>query len=161
MEGTTQPHHDALVVTSCVRGFIVKRIMIDQGSDVDVIYPDLYRGLRLKQEDLSKYDASLIGFDGHMVILKGQTSFPVSMGGKEETVTFIVVTSFSPYTAILGRPWIHNMGVVPSTLHVKVKFHTEEGITVISGNQQVARQCAVAVANQQTEKRESTKKTPL
>ena len=56
------------------------------------------------------------------------------MEGKEVMVTFIVVNSFSPYTAILGRPWIHAMGTVPSTLHVKVKFHTEHGITIVRGN---------------------------
>ncbi|XP_075636734.1 uncharacterized protein LOC142608969 [Castanea sativa] len=161
MKGTIQPHDNALVVTARMNSFIVKRVMIDQESGADVMYPDLYRGLDLKKEDLSKYDTPLMGFDGHMVILKGQTSLPISMEGKEVIVTFIVVASFSPYTAILGRPWIHAMGVVPSTLHVKVKFRTEKGITVIRGNQQVARQCFVAVASRGTGKKESTKETPL
>ena len=49
----------------------------------------------------------------------------MNMEGKETMVTFIVVALFSPYIAILGRPWIHAMGVVPSTLHVKVKFCIE------------------------------------
>ena len=53
------------------------------------------------------------------------------MEGKEVMVTFIVVRSFSPYTAILGRLWIHAMGAVLSTLHVKVKFPTEQGIAVV------------------------------
>ena len=61
------------------------------------------------------------------------------MEGKEVMVTFIVVNSFSPYTAILGRPWIHAMGAVSSTLHMKVKFRIEQGITTVRGNQQVAR----------------------
>ena len=47
------------------------------------------------------------------------------MEGKEVMITFIVVASFSSYMVILGRPWIHAMGAVPSTLHVKVKFYTE------------------------------------
>ena len=34
------------------------------------------------------------------------------MEGKEVTVAFIVVASFSLYRAILGRPWIHAMRVV-------------------------------------------------
>ncbi|XP_075654748.1 uncharacterized protein LOC142624902 [Castanea sativa] len=161
LEGITQPHHDALIVTTCVRGFIVKRIMIDQGSGVDVMYPDLYRGLSLKKGDLSKYDTPLMGFDGHMVTLEGQISLPVIMGGREVMVTFIVVTSFSPYTTIFRRPWIHDMGAVLSTLHVKVKFRTDKGITVIRGDQQAARQCLVAVANKQTEQRESVEKAPL
>ena len=57
------------------------------------------------------------------------------MEGKEVMLTFIVVTSFSPYTTILVRPWIHAMGAIPSTLHVKVKFHTKQGIAVVKGNQ--------------------------
>jgi len=104
-----------------------------------VIYPDLFKGLSLKNEDLSKYDTRLMGFDGRMVILKGQISLPVNMEGKEVLVTFIVVTSFSPYIAILGRPWIYTIGVVPSTLHVNIKFRTEKGIAIVRGNQQVAR----------------------
>ena len=56
------------------------------------------------------------------------------MGGKEVVVTFIIVASFSPYTAILGRPWIHLMGAIPSTLHVKVKFPTKQGIAMVRGN---------------------------
>jgi len=61
------------------------------------------------------------------------------MEGKEVMVMFIMVNSFSPYTTILGRPWIYAMGAVPSTLHVKLKFHTEHCIVTVRGNQQVAR----------------------
>ncbi|XP_075658664.1 uncharacterized protein LOC142628442 [Castanea sativa] len=160
LEVTTQPHHDALIVTAQIRGFIVKRIMIDQGSGADVMYLDLYRGLGLKKEDLSKYDSPLMGFDGHMVISEGQISLPVIMGGRKVLVTFIVVTSFSPYTAILERPWIHDMEAVPSTLHVKIKFRTEEGITVIRGDQHAARQCLVTVAIEQTKQREPVENPP-
>ena len=78
-----------------------------------------------------KYDTSLVSFDGRVVIPKSQISLSVNMEGKEVMVTFIVLKSFSPYTTILGRPWIHAMKVVPSTLHVKVKFPTEHGVTVV------------------------------
>ena len=76
-----------------------------------------------------------MGFDGRMVIPNGQILLPMNMEGKKVMVTFIVVASFSLYTAILGRPWIHAMGAIPSTLHVKVKFHTKQGIAVVKGNQ--------------------------
>ena len=69
------------------------------------------------------------------------------MEGKEVMAIFIVVNSFSPYTAILGRPWIHAMGAIPSTLHMKVKFRTEQGVTTIRGNPKVARQYLIAAAH--------------
>ncbi|XP_075659043.1 uncharacterized protein LOC142628898 [Castanea sativa] len=161
LEGTIQPHDDALVVTAWINDFIVKRVMIDQGSGADVMYPDLFKGLRLKKEDLSNYDTPLVGFDGQMVILKGRISLLVKLKGKEVMVAFIVVMSFSPYTAILGKPWIHAMRAIPSTLHVKVKFSTEQGIAIVQGNQQVARQCLVAVANWKIRQKEPAGKALL
>ena len=83
------------------------------------------------------------------------------MEGKEVMVTFIVVTSFSPYIAILRRPWIHAMGAVLSTLYVKVKFCTKQGISIIRGNQQVARQCLVAAVNREIKQKEPAKEIPL
>ena len=48
MEGTVQPHDDALVVTARISGFLVKRVMIDLGSGADIMYLDLFEGLELK-----------------------------------------------------------------------------------------------------------------
>ena len=41
-------------------------------------------------------------------------------------VNFIVVDTYSPYTTIVARPWFHVMGVVSSTLHLKVKYPLED-----------------------------------
>ena len=131
MEGTIQLHDDTLVVTARISCFLVKRVMIDQRSRADIMYPDLFKGLKLKNQDLMKYDTPLVSFDGRVVILEGQISLPINMEGKEVMVTFIVVRSFSPYTTILGRPWIHAMGAILSTLHMKVKFPTEQGIAIV------------------------------
>ena len=112
LEGTIQPHDDALVVTTRISGFLVKRVMIDQGSRADAMYPDLFEGLGLKNQDLTRSDTPLVSFDGRVVIPEGQISLLVNMEGKEVMVTFIVVRSFFPYTAILGMPWIHAMRAV-------------------------------------------------
>ena len=36
------------------------------------------------------------------------------------------------YNCLLGRPWIHIVGVVPSTLHQKIKFMTEGQLVYVS-----------------------------
>ena len=48
--GTIQPHNDALVVTLRIEGYDVKRVLIDQGSAVEIMYPNLYKRLNLKPE---------------------------------------------------------------------------------------------------------------
>jgi len=37
------------------------------------------------------------------------------------------------YTMLLGRPWIHKVGAVPSTLHQKVKYIEDGAIINIHG----------------------------
>ena len=98
------------------------------------MYPNLYEGLGLTSKDLTRYNTPLVAFDGTMVTLAGQIRLVVKIGGRKELVDFIVVHSYSPYTAILGRSWIHSVGAVPSFLHQKVKFPTNQGIFELRGD---------------------------
>ena len=41
---------------------------IDQGSGAEIMYPDMYEGLGLSPEDLTKYDSPLVAFDGSIVV---------------------------------------------------------------------------------------------
>ena len=41
--GTIQPHDDALVVTLRIARFDVKRVMVDQGSVAEIMYPDIFK----------------------------------------------------------------------------------------------------------------------
>ena len=68
---TTQPHDDTLVVMLRIGGYDVKRVLVDQGSAVEIMYPDLYKGLNLKLEDLTAYDSPLVSFEGKTVTPRG------------------------------------------------------------------------------------------
>ena len=100
--GTLQPHDDALVVTLRIGGYDVKRVLVDQGKGVEIMYPDLFKGLKLKPEDLACYDFLLIGFDRKIVFPKGQIKLPVQAGSKVVEMNFIVVDVYSLYTAIVA-----------------------------------------------------------
>ncbi|XP_050250164.1 uncharacterized protein LOC126697283 [Quercus robur] len=115
--GTIQPNDDILVVTLRIGGFDVKRVLVDQGSAVEVMYLDLYRGLNLKPEDLMAYDSPLVSFEGKTVTPRGQIRLPIQTSSDVVEVDFIVVDAYSPYTAIVARPWLHALGAISSTLH--------------------------------------------
>ena len=129
--GTIQPHDDALVVTLKIDGYDVKRVMIDQGSTAEIMYPDLYKRLGLKPENLTTYSSPLVSFKSKIVVHKGQIRLPVQVGTNVVEVDFIVVDAFSPYTIIMGRPWLHTLGVVSSTLHHKVKYPSGDQVLEI------------------------------
>ena len=124
---------------------------MDQGSAVEIMYPDLYKGLNLKAEDLTPYSSPLVSFEGKIIIPRSQVRLPVQTGSEVVEVDFIIVDAYSPYTAIVARPWLHTLGAVSSTLHQKVKYLSEGQIREILGDQSLARQCLVATIQHKLE----------
>ena len=139
--GTTQPYDDALLITLRIEDYDVKRVMLDGGSATEVMYPDFYKALNLKPEDLVPYSSPLISFDGKLVIPKDMIRLPIQTGPEIVEVNFIMVDTYSPYTVIVGRPRFHTLGVVASSLHQKVKFPSGDQVLEIRGCQSTARQC--------------------
>ena len=68
----------------------------------------------------------------------------MQVGSEVVEVDFIVVDAYSPYTAIVARPWLYALGAVSSTLHLKVKYPSGDQIEELVGSQFVARQFLVA-----------------
>ena len=99
--------------------------MIDQGSEAKIMYLDLFKGLGLKPKDLSKYNVPLVRFNKNTIISNGMIRLPVQTGKEVVNVDFIMEEAYSRYTVILARPWLHAMGSMSSTLHVKLKYPTE------------------------------------
>ena len=66
-----------LIITLRIRGYDVKRVMVDDGSGAKIMYPDLYKGLKLRLEDLTPSSSSLMSFNGKTVMPKGQIRLPM------------------------------------------------------------------------------------
>ena len=103
------------------------------------MYLDLYKGLNLKPKDLTAYDSPMVSFKGKTVTPKGQIRLPIQIGSEVVEVDFIVVDAYSPYTAIVARPWLHALGAIFFTLHQKVKYLSEGQVREIVGSQSMTR----------------------
>ena len=156
--GTIQPHDDALVITLRIGGYDVKRVMVDQGNAAEIMYPDLYKGLSLRAENLTPYSSLLMSFEGKIIIPKGQIRLPVQTGSETVEIDFIVVDAYSPYTAIVAKPWFHTLRAVFSTMHQKVKYPSEGQIEEILGDQAMVRQCMVVAIRHRPEAEPMTRK---
>ena len=55
----------------------MKRVMVDGGSAAEIMYPDLYKGLKLRPEDLMPYSSPLMNFNEKLVIPKGMIRLPI------------------------------------------------------------------------------------
>ena len=79
----------------------------------------------------------------------------------EAQVNFIVVEVFSLYRVILVRPWLHVVGVMPLTLHLKVKYPTQRRVGELVGDQAMARQCLVSAIMQRSSSLAAVTKDPV
>ena len=97
------------------------------------------------------YSSPLVSFEGKIIIPKGQIKLPVQTGSETVEVDFIVVDAYSPYIAIVARPWLYTLGAISSTLHQKVKYPSEGRIEEILGDQAMVRQCMVTTIQHRLE----------
>ena len=119
--------------------------LVKIGKLKQFLYQPSGQGSQARSE--AQKDASLrppLGTISAILAAPGRTS---SLPSKSEVVevNFIVIDAYSPYTAIVVRPWLHAMGAVSSTLHLKVKYRVEE----LFGSQSMDRQCLVAAIRHQ------------
>ena len=138
------------MVSFHIGGYDVKRVLVDQGSGAKFKYPNLYKGLNLKPEDLASYDSPLVGFDRKTVTPKGLIRLHVQAESEVVEMDFIMNDAYSPYTTILARPRLHTMGAISSTLHLKVKYPSRDHVEELIKSQAIARQYLVAAIRHQS-----------
>ncbi|XP_038719859.1 uncharacterized protein LOC120012498 [Tripterygium wilfordii] len=135
------PHHDALVLTLQVATINLKRILIDNGSSANVLFLATYKGMGLDETLILRKSTTLIGFNGEVSHSLGEVTLPIYAPGLNKHTRFSIVDSSSAYNAILGRPWLHAIRVMPSTYHQVLIYFTNGSIREIKGDQHSSRSC--------------------
>ncbi|KDO37242.1 hypothetical protein CISIN_1g045020mg [Citrus sinensis] len=148
------PHDDALVISIKIGNCLVKRILIDNGSSVNILDDATVEKMRLEQDKIKLFEQPLIGLSGIVTNSDGVITLLVIAKSYSLLTDFLVVKATSPYNVILGRQWIHKMRAVPSTCHQVLCYQTIYGIEEIRGDQATAWACAV-LALKETKRKDS------
>ncbi|XP_020686560.1 uncharacterized protein LOC110102533 [Dendrobium catenatum] len=154
LEGVKIPHQDPLVINTGIGDpcYNVKIIFLDNGSSVDIMFYSTFLNLGLTREKLQPAAGPLYGFDNRHVRVERIISLPVVLGEfprqSTHSVQFIVVKSKSAYNAIFGRPLQSIFRIVTSIPHLKQKFYTPTGVSMVCGDQQTAQTCYLRPAGQ-------------
>ena len=127
--GIKQPHDDPLVIMVMIEGFNTRRVLVDNGSSVDIIYLSAFQQLKLDLKRLCPFESSLVSFSGDKVCPRGIVTLTVTAGSYPLQVTnqhnLLVVNSPSSYNMIIGRPMLNHWKVATFTYCLKVKFPTK------------------------------------
>ena len=79
-KGVKQPHNDPLVIMLNIEGFNTKRILVDNGSSVDIIYLPAFQQLKLDPKRLRPFESPLVSFSGDRVYPKGIMTLTITVG---------------------------------------------------------------------------------
>ncbi|KAJ8622008.1 hypothetical protein MRB53_030537 [Persea americana] len=89
---------------------------------------DLLLELGIPPSKLSHTSVSIFGYGGTAQRPIGKIRFKLQIGDLISEVTVYAIKTPSCYNILLGRPWIHENGVIPSTLHQCIKFVGDDGL---------------------------------
>ncbi|XP_070042558.1 uncharacterized protein [Nicotiana tomentosiformis] len=131
--------HDDYQNTNSASTHQVKRVLIDPGSSTNIIRSRVIEKLGL-HDLIVPATRILNGFNMASETTKGEIILPVNVAGTIQETKFHVIKGDIRYNALLGRPWIHNMRPVPSTLHQILKFPTPDGVKTVYGEQRAAKE---------------------
>ena len=139
LEGVKFSHDDSLVITLVIRNSSVKRVLVDNGASMDILFHDASEKMGSADSQLTPSDMPIYDFNGVESMIEGMIQLLVIMGTEPRQATFmlnfLVVKASSTYNAILGRTRMHAFKAIASTYHLKVKFPTRNGVGEESGDQ--------------------------
>ncbi|KAL2906871.1 Exodeoxyribonuclease I, partial [Bienertia sinuspersici] len=119
----SKPHNRPLFVTGYIRKQRVNRILMDGGSVVNIMQKSTMTELGITADELNQSRLMIQGFNlgGQRAI--GMIRVSLTIGEMTSTTIFHVIDAKTSYKLLLGRPWMHENGVVASTLHQCLKYY--------------------------------------
>uniref|UniRef100_A0A2N9G920 RNA-directed DNA polymerase n=1 Tax=Fagus sylvatica TaxID=28930 RepID=A0A2N9G920_FAGSY len=115
-------HVKALYISVKTNDRIVSRVLIDNGSALNVCPLSTLEKLDIDPTRVRVTSMVVRAFDGTRREVLGEIDLPVEVGPQVYNINFQVLKIDSPYNLLLGRPWLHTAGAVPSSLHQKMKL---------------------------------------
>ena len=141
------------IVVKC-QNMVIARVLIDNGSSLNVCPLATLDLMGVDRGDLKPSSITVRAFDGSKRGVLGEVELQVEIGPQQFSIPFQVLEIPRSFNLLLGRPWIHSAGAIPSSLHQMVKFISNGQVVTILGEQDYAiyKETAIPyIGNEETE----------
>ncbi|PKI49419.1 hypothetical protein CRG98_030189, partial [Punica granatum] len=131
-------HSRALHIVCKCNNYIVGPVMIDNGSALNVCPVTTLKQMNVDLNRVRSCKTAVRAFDGSHREVNGEIDLLIDVGPCSFSITFQVLDIPNAFSLLLGRPWIHSAGAVPSSLHQRLKFIVEERLIMVKGEEDYA-----------------------
>nr|KYP41519.1 Putative AC transposase [Cajanus cajan] len=129
-------HLKPLLLTLMIEGHEVNKVLVDEGAAINILSQIMLKRFGKTLADLKPHNILISDYAGKSSQPEGMILLDVQIGSVKRTTMFIFTPSKANFNVLLGREWIHKVGVVPSTLHQKVFFwNDDEHLEVLEADQ--------------------------
>ncbi|XP_040957975.1 uncharacterized protein [Gossypium hirsutum] len=127
----------ALHITTRCGEYTLAGVLIDNGSALNVLPLSTLNRLPVDGSHMKSCQNIVRAFDGTERKVMRRIEIPLLIGPNTYEVDFLVMDIKPSYNYLLGRPWIHSAGAVPSSLHQKLKLVTEGRLITINAEEDI------------------------
>ncbi|XP_052882729.1 uncharacterized protein LOC128291589 [Gossypium arboreum] len=127
----------ALHITTRCKGYTLLRVLIDNGSALNVLPLSTLNRLPIDNSHMKTCQNTVRAFDGTEKKVMGRIEVPLLIGPNTYEVDFLVMDITPSYNCLLGRPLIHSAGVVSSLLHQNLKLVTKGRLITINAEEDI------------------------
>ncbi|XP_050877412.1 uncharacterized protein LOC127081173 [Lathyrus oleraceus] len=114
---------------------LISRVLVDTCSSLNVLPKSKLSQLQFEGPKIWASVLIVRAFGGSRREVVREVDLPILVGTHQFTVTFQVMDIYPAYIFLLGRPWIHVVGVVTSILHQKLKFTVGDKHMIVCGEE--------------------------
>jgi hypothetical protein len=137
------PHTDAMVITAHIDQWNVTRVLVDNGSQAEIMFLSTFEQMGLNKSQLKESPKHLYGFGGRKIEPIGSISLLVSFSSlsnaSTEYITFDVVDMSYPYNAIFRRDLLNTFEAALHSLYLCLKVSAALWVISIHGSQKEVR----------------------
>ncbi|XP_070011454.1 uncharacterized protein [Nicotiana sylvestris] len=127
-------HNRVLHITVQFEDKFIAKVLIDGGSSLNICPLTTLKRLGRGLHEIRVGTMNMKAFDGSQRATLGEINLCLQIGLTWFDVECQVLDISSTYNLLLGRPWIHAVGAIASTLHQALKFEWNHQEVIIHGD---------------------------
>ncbi|KAF5934572.1 hypothetical protein HYC85_030743 [Camellia sinensis] len=130
-------HNKPLYISVECRGKWVPVVLIDTGSAINVCPSRTAYAIGLKPADFVPTTQVIKTYDNTSREVMGTVKIQTQVGPGQHNIEFHVLDVPATFNLLLGRPWLHQVKAVSSTLHQMLKYPHGKGVAIVFGNSSI------------------------
>ena len=116
-------HNRPLYVESMLNGHPIKRTFIDNGASLNIMPMSTFKVAKIDNRKLVRQPIAINGFTNCSTGTIGYVNVDFKVGPIHGSTKFHVIDAPASYHLLIGRKWLHDHNLIPSTLHQCIKGH--------------------------------------